>query len=74
MQQRRVHACSPTCHVRARMQACLRVAGCRRDARVAALLRERYGMTDMSKLVCDTWACHGAPEHLNHRRLMQGFL
>lgn len=56
------------------MQACLRVAGCRRDARVAALLRERYGMTDMSKLVCDTWACHGAPEHLNHRRLMQGFL
>ncbi|KAJ9529491.1 hypothetical protein QJQ45_013830 [Haematococcus lacustris] len=44
------------------------------DPGLRALLLERYGVTDMALVACDTWACHGAPEHLNHRRLMQGFL
>ncbi|GLC40464.1 hypothetical protein PLESTM_001074400, partial [Pleodorina starrii] len=40
------------------------------DLRVAQLLAERYGITDVAnQLICDTWACHNAPEHLNHRRL-----
>ncbi|GAX75117.1 hypothetical protein CEUSTIGMA_g2561.t1 [Chlamydomonas eustigma] len=38
------------------------------------LVAQRYGITDMDKVVCDTWACHNAPAHLNSRRLMQGFL
>ncbi|PNH03386.1 Primary amine oxidase, partial [Tetrabaena socialis] len=43
--------------------------------RIAQLMAERYGITDIkNQLICDTWACHNAPEHLNHRRLMQGFL
>ncbi len=41
------------------------------DEGVRALLAERYGITDLGLLLCDTWACHGAPEHLNNRRLMQ---
>ncbi|GLI66897.1 hypothetical protein VaNZ11_010924 [Volvox africanus] len=45
------------------------------DPRIAQLLKERYGIVDVrNQLICDTWACHNAPEHLNHRRLMQGFL
>jgi len=44
------------------------------DPEVRRLLRERYAITDMASVACDTWACHGAPDHLNHRRLMQGFL
>lgn len=46
----------------------------KKDPTLQRLLRERYGITDLDSLVCDTWACHNAPEHLNHRRLMQGFL
>lgn len=45
------------------------------DPKIAQLLKERYGITDVAgQLICDTWACHNAPDHLNHRRLMQGFL
>ncbi|KAG2486353.1 hypothetical protein HYH03_014934 [Edaphochlamys debaryana] len=43
------------------------------DPRIARLLQERYGAS-IDQLICDTWACHNAPEHLNHLRLMQGFL
>ncbi|GFR44735.1 hypothetical protein Agub_g6063 [Astrephomene gubernaculifera] len=47
----------------------------RADPRVAQLLAERYGVTDVAnQLICDTWACHHAPQEFNHRRLMQGFL
>jgi hypothetical protein len=47
------------------------------NPRVRALITEKYGISeaDMDEvLICDTWALHNAPPHLNHRRLMQGFL
>lgn len=45
------------------------------DPRIVALVAERYGVTDVdTQLSVDTWACHDAPDHLNARRLMQGFL
>mmetsp|Transcript_39335 Transcript_39335/g.87541 ORF Transcript_39335/g.87541 Transcript_39335/m.87541 type:complete len:691 (-) Transcript_39335:902-2974(-) len=53
---------------------CLAEEIMKQDAALRSLLKERYGIEDMSKIACDTWACHNAPPHLNHRRLMQGFL
>ena len=47
------------------------------NPRVRALITEKYGISEAEMdevLICDTWALHNAPPHLNHRRLMQGFL
>lgn len=43
------------------------------DPRVVQLIKERYEMEDMSKVIVDPWSVHGPPEHLKHKRLMQGF-
>jgi primary-amine oxidase len=59
--------------LQAQHTTCL-LASLQGDPRVRGILQERYGITDMATVLCDTWACHGAPEHLNQRRLMQAFL
>jgi hypothetical protein len=35
------------------------VCGSQGDPRVRSILQERYGITDMATVLCDTWACHG---------------
>jgi primary-amine oxidase len=44
------------------------------DPGVRQLLKERYGVEDLSLVVFDPWTLHGTPDHLKGRRLMQGFL
>ena len=41
------------------------------DARIRALLRERYNITDPDLIVFDPWTLHGTPEGYEGRRLMQ---
>lgn len=31
------------------------------DAQVQSLLKERYGLTDMSLVICDPWSVHASP-------------
>ena len=44
------------------------------DAKVMAMVAERYGIHDASRVVFDPWTLHGTPAGLEGRRLMQGFL
>lgn len=43
----------------------------RRDPRVQQLLLERYSVTNMELVICDSWTVHGTPPEHVGKRLMQ---
>lgn len=44
------------------------------DPEIKALLQDKYGITDLSMVVCDPWSVHLPPPHLKSRRLIQTFM